>query len=497
MKFINQKESHFLVNTLIIIISGFIIKALGLLNRILITRMMGPDNINLYILSFPTIMLFISFSSMSLNVTINKLVSESLSTKKYSPKILLQKAIQLSLIVAIITMIIFAFTISFIVNHLLKNPELLFPLMSTIFLIPLVGISDTLKGYFNAIKKVKFTALSNLVEQIVRIITSICFLLIFISKGTTIATFFCLLALSFGELASIIYSILKIRKLQLPHYKQTSGETKAILEMAIPTTFSHLIGNFTYFLEPIIYVFILSKLHYASKDIENAYTITNAYSLSLLTIGSFVSIALATTIVPQISESYALNDIIKLHYYLKKTFLLSLIPGIIISIILYFYGSEYMLLIYGTTKGANEVTNYVFFFLPYYLQAPLASIFQAMGKTKKLFFISTILDIVRLFLIVILSFFPEIKFQSLIIATFITLDVYFLIIFFDVLKLSHVKLSFNKLISLIFLFIFTFSFTCLLKHFQLNFIFSSFLVCLLYLILLYFLNLFDNSSLKD
>ncbi|MDD7315387.1 MAG: stage V sporulation protein B, partial [Bacilli bacterium] len=61
-----NKASSFLFNTLIILISGFFIKLLGLINRIFITRTLGPENINLYIMSFPTIMLFISISGMSL-----------------------------------------------------------------------------------------------------------------------------------------------------------------------------------------------------------------------------------------------------------------------------------------------------------------------------------------------------------------------------------------------------------------------------------------------
>ena len=53
-------KTSFFFNTLIILITGFVIKALGLINRIFITRILGSSGMTLYIMSFPTIMLFIN-----------------------------------------------------------------------------------------------------------------------------------------------------------------------------------------------------------------------------------------------------------------------------------------------------------------------------------------------------------------------------------------------------------------------------------------------------
>ena len=102
-------------------------------------------------------------------------------------------------------------------------------------------------------------------------------------------------------------------------YTSTTGELKAILKICIPTTLSHLVGNFTYFLEPIVYVWILTILNFQQSQIEESYTIVNAFTISLLTLGSFVSTALATTVVPSISESNATNDISKVNYFIKKS----------------------------------------------------------------------------------------------------------------------------------------------------------------------------------
>ena len=117
-------KNTFFMNTLIILITGFIIKFLGLINRIFITRLLGASGMNLYILSFPTIMLFISISGFSLNITISKLVSESITTKKYSPKTLLFTSIKLSLFISLLTILIFIVILKPLVNTFLHNNDL-------------------------------------------------------------------------------------------------------------------------------------------------------------------------------------------------------------------------------------------------------------------------------------------------------------------------------------------------------------------------------------
>ena len=71
-------ENSFLLGTLIILLSGLIVKALGLINKIVITRLLGTEGMSIYILAFPTIILFINLAGFSLNITTSKLIAESI-----------------------------------------------------------------------------------------------------------------------------------------------------------------------------------------------------------------------------------------------------------------------------------------------------------------------------------------------------------------------------------------------------------------------------------
>ncbi len=490
-------NNSFFINTLVVTISGFLIKALGLLNRIIITRMLGTEGMSLYILAFPTIMLLITMSSLSMNITISKLVAENLKTRELSPKLLIKKGLKITTIASLFTIFTLLIIIKPLTSIFLKNANLFYPLLVTIFLIPLVGISDTLKGYYNALKQMTTTALAQLLEQVARITFSILAIIILAPYGIVIATTFTLLALSVGEAFSIIYLLVKLRKQPLIDFESTGNEQKEILKMAIPTTATRLVGSFSYFLEPIVYTMILIFIGYSEANIQTSYTIINGYAIPLLTIASFLSIGLSTTIIPSISEAHAQKKTGSINYLIQKILLFSLIPGILIAIILTIYAFEYMQLIYGTTSGATYVSKYAFLFITYYLTMPITSIMQALGKARVLFVVSTFFNILRIILIMGLSFFDFINLDSIFFAIIITLILNTIVNIIIVVKTTKYRFNYHNIINIMLISTFTLGLTFLLKNVtSLNYLLVSTIVSAVYLILNYTFGLLDVESFK-
>ena len=97
-----MKKSLLLKNTLIILIIGFVVKLIGMFGKIATTRILGIEGMSMYVLSYPTLLLFINISGFSLNNTISKLVSEAIASKKYSPKKILYNSIKISLLISFI-----------------------------------------------------------------------------------------------------------------------------------------------------------------------------------------------------------------------------------------------------------------------------------------------------------------------------------------------------------------------------------------------------------
>ena len=491
LKFLKSKNNFF-INTSIIIFTGFIIKILGLINKIIITRYLGKEGMNLYILSFPTIILLLNISTLNINNCISKITSESIISKKYSTKNIIMSGIKITIISSIITILVFLLTIKPLVNIFLKNTNLYYPLLTSIILLPLTGISDTLKGYYNGIKNTYKSSLASLIEQSARILFVLIVLLLFPKKEVVFTTTLLLLALSFGEFISIIYLLIQIKKENLTSSK--INPTKPILDLAIPSTFSKIIGNITYFLEPIVYMHILTFLNYSNDIIQSNYTIINAYTIPLLTSASFISIALSTSIIPNISENYIKNKFDNIKYYIDKTIMFSLIPGIIISILFFIYPKEYMNLIYGTNEGISLIKPFVFFFLLYYLQMPFSAILHAIGKIKIQFIISTSFSIVKIILIIVLSFIPNIGVNSIFFSILITMIIHSMTIIIVVSKYTKYHYNINSLLTLLLISISCLSLLFILSNLNIHFLINSFIIGILYTYLCYTFNLIKTKS---
>ncbi|MBR2891622.1 MAG: oligosaccharide flippase family protein [Bacilli bacterium] len=492
---INRFKNTFFLNTLLIIISGFIVKSLGLLNKIVITRLLGTEGMSIYILAFPTIILFINLAGFSLNITTSKLIAESLKTKKISPKSIIKSSIKIALKLSIIIELIYILLLRIIVFRLLKNPDLYYPLLTIVFLIPLVGVTDTLRGTFSGYKKMSTVATVNILEQVFRILFSIIGLLIFSKYNVILSVSITIFALTIGEAASLVYLLIKIKNLKIDNYSVNLAD-KEIYKIAVPNTFSKLMGSFTYFLEPIVNTSILLFLGFSLDKINYDYTVINAYIIPLLTICSFLSTSLAVVSIPSISENHALNNKQNINYLINKIFMFSIVPGILISILLYFFPKEYMNLFFATTKGSEIIKKFVFLFLIHYLQAPGISILQAIGKSKLVFYITTFFNFLKLLLIILLSNINFINTYAIFYSIIITMTLEtFVIWIFIYIKTSFV-LNKQKFINLCLISIITFSigyiFTILSTY---HFLFISFSLSLIYLILIWYNKIIEINSL--
>ena len=158
-------KNKFIKSTIILIIGGGITKILAMVIKIFLTRAIGDNGIGLYMMILPTFNLFITLCSLSLSTSISKLIAE----RKTSKKIVLS-IIPTSLIYNFILMFILILLAPFISNYLLKNPQTYYPIISIAFTLPFICISSILKGYFYGNENMVPFVISNIVEQIIRLI---------------------------------------------------------------------------------------------------------------------------------------------------------------------------------------------------------------------------------------------------------------------------------------------------------------------------------------
>ena len=488
----NLLKRPLIKNTIYILLTNFIIRFLGLFNRVVITRILGIKGMSLYVLIIPTIFLFITISTMSINISTTKIISESLETKKISPKKILIEGSKLLLKSQIITIVIFLFSFKYIATYLLKNNLLILPLLFSIPSYIITGYTDLLKGYYNGLKKIKRSCNATLIEQMARIISSIILVLLFKKNGIVISVSACVFSDTIGELISLLYLLIYIKK-DIIKFDNTSGEKEILRKMTVPQTLNRLINCFTMFLEPIIFTNLL--LHSLPKEeITNFYTIFTGYSLPLISIFLFIPHALNSSTLPHLSEIFIKQNINQSSSFLSKTILFSLIPGIISTIIIFFYAPFLMNLLYKTDLGVNITRKICIFYILYYIHLPLINTLIALGKTKLNFITSSIMSVLKLLLMLI---FINKGLYSIIYASIIVLIIHTFINFIQVNKLIKVRFNSNTLIKLILITIITICINILIQYFKIKDIFSILLLIVCYLGLLFFLKSSNSGRISS
>ena len=72
----NSKTKKFLKGTLILTISSIVVKVIGALNWVILSRVMGGEGIGLYQMGFPIYLMAITVSSAGIPVAISKTIPE-------------------------------------------------------------------------------------------------------------------------------------------------------------------------------------------------------------------------------------------------------------------------------------------------------------------------------------------------------------------------------------------------------------------------------------
>ena len=378
-------KNTFLKSTIILLIGGFITKILGMIIKIVTNRLVGTEGLGLYMLITPTFMLLITICQLGFPIAISKLVAEEKSNNKN----LIFSIIPFSLVINLVIMILLLFLSKYIALDLLHEKRVINGLKCIGFVLPFISISSILRGYFFGKQKMIPHIVSNITEDIIRLITLIIGIPIFLKKGIESTIEFIILSNIISELTSIIVLFFFLPKnfhLKKEDIIPKKKNITNILNISIPTTSSRIIGNIGYFLEPVIVTFFLLKNGYSNNYIVNEYGILNGYVMPLLLLPSFFTLAISQALIPVVSKSYSQNNIPYTKKKIKQGILFSMLVGIPSTLIFILIPQLPLKLVYNTTKGIEYIKFMAPICLLYYFQTPLSSSLQAMGYSKESMF---------------------------------------------------------------------------------------------------------------
>lgn len=424
-------KNKFVKSTLILIIGALLTKLLGFVIKIIFTRTVSEADINLYSIIMPTYSLLITLAQLGFPLAISNLIAENKTTSK---KILFS-IIPASLLINIILITLVFLTAPYISNNLLHNKDAYYPIISIAFILPFISISSIIRGYFFGKQQMFPHTLSNIIEQLFRLLLIIILLPKILKYGTIITVSVYILLNILSEIISIIvFLFFAPKNFSIKKKDLTPDITiiKDILSIAIPTTSSRIIGNIGYFFEPIILTYTLTICGYSNNFILSEYGTYNAYVLPLLTIPSFFILALNTSLIPEISKNRNNKKIVIKR--LKQSLIFSFIIGLVSNTFVYIFTKDILNIVFKTSKGIEYIKFLAPFFVFLYLEGPLASTLQALNYAKYTMTVTIITTIIKLLTLFIFSLL-HIGLYGLLISEIINI---FLILYLNSIKIKKI-----------------------------------------------------------
>ncbi len=286
-----------------IAVGGFAAKLLGALYRIPLTNLLGGEGLGLYQLVYPVYCLLLTVSATGIPSSIAKLTAERIE-KGESTRPLFQSAMTLFLLVGGVGTALMCIVAPFLA-HAQGSLSVLggyYTLAPSVFLVSAISV---LRGWFQGKNKMFPTALSEVVEQAVKVGVGLLFAYLY-RGNIQKAVVFLLLAVSISELFALLIMLLLFKRERRGEREKEGGRVamKRILRLSIPVTFSSILLPVSALLDSVLAPRLLGG-HAA-----NAVTLFGLFSGGAVTVINLpVSICygIAAASIPAVARASASN----------------------------------------------------------------------------------------------------------------------------------------------------------------------------------------------
>ncbi|MFC8687755.1 stage V sporulation protein B [Brevibacillus porteri] len=409
-----MKQSFF-YGTVILIIAGGITKVFGFAHRIVLSRIIGAEGMGLYQMVVPLLYFLITVTTFGLPVAIAKQVAETeaANNPRLTRRFLLLALSVTGGISLFICVLLLLFS-QWISGMLFADPRAHIVLLAAIPVIPISGISLVLRGYFQGKQNMIPTAVSQLVEQVVRMALVVVMTMSFLSAGIEYATAGAVASIIFGEAAGLLYILWQYRKgskkaaaqlLDKPLLMTVSASKKSLsqlIHVALPVTLSRVIGSIAYVLEPMLVPYALVIAGFTTSTATGLYGQFAGMAVPLLLFPTFLTYSLSVSLVPAVAEAAYQKNAPLVHRRIYQAMRITLVIGAPCTVLLTIFAEPLCVLLYGNEyrevgvllKEMAPFSVFLFF------QAPLAAALQGLDYAQVVFrntLISAIVKTVAMF----------------------------------------------------------------------------------------------------
>ncbi len=384
--------------------ANLITRIMGFFYRIYMSSAIGSEGIGLYQLVMPIYLLSWSITSSGFSTTVSRLTArENAKGRLTSISRIIHTSVLLCLGVSIAISLIMFFGSDFMAERIIKDYRTAVSLKILAFAIPFMAAGSCIRGYFLGMQQQMIPAASQVLEQTVRIISIAVVAPMFAANGPEYACAAATTGVLLGETISCIFTIISYEGFR-PREKyrrcddlSTMECVSLILAMSIPLAATRISASLLSATENILIPRKLQAFGETGEAAMSIYGSLTGMAIPLIQLPSALLVALATALVPTITESAAVNNKKRLADAVSMSMMFTAIIGIGTACIFAVFPHELSVAVYGRYELGDMLIRLVPACPMLYMHIILSGILNGLGEHTFIFrnnIIASVINIV-------------------------------------------------------------------------------------------------------
>ncbi len=318
-----MKRDSFVRGALILAAAGLTSRVLGSVYRIILPLLMGGaekggEGIGLFQMAYPIYGVALGLSAVGIPVAISKLVAEKIATGDHGAA---RRVFRIALaLLAMLGFILSALLLAgsrFLAVHVSRDPRAFYTIAAISPAIFLVSVTSAFRGYFQGLQRMSPSANSQILEQLVRVLTMFLLVYLLLPFGIEFAAAGATFGAVTGGAAAFLYLAWFYRHsryILLPPRETGEGDRGStgtgrviwqIIYLAAPISLAGVILPVMSFVDMAVVPARLHAVGFSTPEATTLYGFFTGMAMPLVNMPTVFTSALAVSLVPAVSEASA------------------------------------------------------------------------------------------------------------------------------------------------------------------------------------------------
>jgi stage V sporulation protein B len=379
----------FVYGASILLGANLINRILGFVYQYLIMTHIGGEAYGLFTMVFPIYMMALVLTTAGIPLAVSKMVSEEISLGHYRQAKTIFHIALIILVISGTVVSIGLFTLApRLTDSIFPDPRVLNVFQICTPAIIVVSIASAFRGYFQGLQNMVPTAMSQICEQIVRVLVGFSMAERFLVKGVEWAAVGLAMGMLAGEsvgLIVIVFQYYWTRNKDIPtegYFRLQPVQTLIKLwHLASPVTLGRLLATGLSSLDAVLIPLRLQVAGFSSSQAVTLFGQLGGSAFTLLTFPSVFTFALSTSLVPAIAEATVQQRFQVVRARSFEAIRLTILLGIPFLIVLFYFAYP-LTAFYKSSKIAPVLRVLAIGGIFTYLQQTTTGILQGLGKVQ-------------------------------------------------------------------------------------------------------------------